>query len=78
VERLFDYWKTYPPLRDLVAAFIGFKPEVAGKQKNVTADDIKRLMTQFSSVKIPGLNRVSVAPAWPTPSASNSPPRSAR
>lgn len=27
VRRLFAYWRRYPPLRDLVAAFVGFKPD---------------------------------------------------
>ncbi len=26
VARLFAYWNEYPPLRDLVAAAIGFRP----------------------------------------------------
>ena len=29
VRRLFAYWRRYPPLRDLVAGFVGFKPEPA-------------------------------------------------
>ncbi len=29
VRRLFAYWRRYPPVRDLVAAFVGFRPEPA-------------------------------------------------
>lgn len=29
VERLFEYWQTYPPVRDLVAAAVGYKPPVS-------------------------------------------------
>lgn len=58
VQELLDYWKFYPPLRDLVAAFIGFKPtdpQEAAKQ-HMTADDLRRLM-QMTGGKIPGVGQ---------------------
>lgn len=56
-QDLFDYWKTYPPLRDLVAAFIGFKPSETAAEKSkqyMNADDLKRLM-QMTGGKMPGM-----------------------
>jgi hypothetical protein len=56
VQELFDYWQTYPPLRDLVAAFIGFKPNdaAADPKQYITADDMRRL-AQMTGGKIPGV-----------------------
>jgi hypothetical protein len=57
VNRLFSHWAKYPPLRDLVAAFIGFEiptPEEEGEKKYMTADDFKRLMAQTGG-RIPGM-----------------------
>lgn len=58
VYRLLKYWSSYPPLRDLVAAFVGFEipssaPEAA-PEKYMTADDFRRLMAMTGG-KIPGL-----------------------
>jgi hypothetical protein len=52
---LFEYWKRYPPLRDLVAAFVGFKPKDAAEAepKKMTADDMRMLM-HATGGKIPG------------------------
>ena len=52
VHELLEYWKEYPPLRDLVAAFIGFKPaEKAEPQKYLSAADMRRIM-QMTGGKI--------------------------
>jgi len=45
LDPLFAHWKRYPPLRDLVAGFIGFKPASATEEpKHLSADDMQRLM----------------------------------
>ena len=56
VQELFDYWKTYPPVRNLVAAAIGFKPSETKSDpaKYVTADDLRRMM-QMTGGKVPGM-----------------------
>ena len=43
VYELFAYWRMYPPLRDLVAGFIGFKPNkpVAKPQRSLSIAEIK-------------------------------------
>jgi len=59
VLELFDYWKHYPPLRDLVAAFIGFKPAESAAEKSkqyVNADDMRRIMRQTGG-KVPGMGQ---------------------
>lgn len=58
LEPLFAHWKRYPPLRDLVAGFVGFKPEIAAAaiapDKHLNADDMRRMMAQTGG-KIPGM-----------------------
>lgn len=58
VNRLFSYWRKFPPVRDLIAAFIGFEPQmdsdVAPESKYMTGDDLKRLMAATGG-KIPGM-----------------------
>jgi hypothetical protein len=48
VDRLFKYWAKYPPLRDLVAGFVGFEiPKFEAEDdapKYMTSDDLRRLM----------------------------------
>lgn len=59
VQGFFEYWQFYPPLRDLVAAFIGFKPTETAAEKSkqyVTADDLKRIMTMTGG-KMPGVGQ---------------------
>jgi hypothetical protein len=56
VNRLLTYWGKYPPLRDLVAAFIGFEipkddPE---QQKYMTAEEFKRMFA-LTGGRIPGM-----------------------
>jgi len=63
VNRLLRHWAKYPPLRDLVAAFIGFEvgPGVDGdepqpaEQKYMTAEDMQRLMAMTGG-RIPGMS----------------------
>lgn len=53
----FEYWQSYPPLRDLVAAFIGFKPDekkAEKQQQYMTADDMRRMM-QLTGGRVPGM-----------------------
>jgi hypothetical protein len=59
VNRVFNYWRKYPPLRDLVAAFVGFKPksDEDAEPKKMTADDM-RLLMQSTGGKIPGIGRM--------------------
>jgi hypothetical protein len=57
VEELLDYWRVYPPVRDLVAAFVGFKPKdesASAESKYMSADDLRRMMTATGG-KVPGL-----------------------
>jgi hypothetical protein len=56
VEDLFAYWRKYPPLRDLVAAFVGFKPQdrPEEKPKYMSADDMRRMMA-LTGGKLPGV-----------------------
>lgn len=35
-NRLFAHWSRYPPVRALVAGFVGFKPEEPEGEKRVT------------------------------------------
>lgn len=47
-QRLFAHWRRYPPLRDLVAGFVGFKPKDAAAEaesKYMNAADMRRLMS---------------------------------
>lgn len=58
VRRLFAYWAKYPPLRDLIAGFIGFEipsGEPEDEQKYMTSDDFKRLMAATGG-RIPGMD----------------------
>lgn len=44
--RLFQYWKTFPPVRAFVAAFCGFTPPdpVRDEGAHLSADEFARLM----------------------------------
>jgi hypothetical protein len=57
VNRLMTYWHKYPPLRDLVAAFIGFEPAAETEQSDryMTADDLKRVMAMTGG-RVPGMS----------------------
>lgn len=57
VGRIFRHWARFPPVRDLVAAYIGFevKPDEPEATKYMTADDFARLMAMTGG-KIPGLD----------------------
>jgi hypothetical protein len=58
VHRIFKHWAKYPPLRDLVAAFIGFEipsDEPEDSKLHMTADDFKRLMSMTGG-RIPGMD----------------------
>ncbi len=58
VHRLMKYWSKYPPIRDLVAAFVGFeipKDEADEPAKYMTAEDLKRLMSMTGG-RIPGVS----------------------
>jgi hypothetical protein len=59
VAPLFAYWRRYPPLRDLVAAFIGFKPSEPEEEKGrqLGANDMRRLMAATGG-KIPGMGGI--------------------
>jgi hypothetical protein len=42
---MFNYWDFYPPLRDIVAGFVGFKPkEEEEKSKPMTRDQFVALV----------------------------------
>lgn len=60
VNRLLTHWSKYPPLRDLVAAFIGFEPAPDetpedAAAKYMTEADMRRLMAMTGG-HIPGLD----------------------
>lgn len=57
INRLFKHWQKYPPLRDLVAAFVGFEipPDEPAESKYLTADDFKRMMAMTGG-RIPGMD----------------------
>lgn len=54
---LFEHWAKYPPVRDLVAAAVGFKPpdaEPEPEKKYFSRDDMRRLMQTTGGV-VPGM-----------------------
>lgn len=57
VARIFAHWKHYPPVRDLVAAAVGFQPAEPDDQQPsqviATAEDMRRLM-QVTGGRQPG------------------------
>lgn len=58
VHRLMKHWSKFPPVRDLVAAAIGFEiptEETSDQPKYMTADDLKRLMAATGG-RLPGMN----------------------
>jgi hypothetical protein len=55
VHRLLKHWLKYPPLRDLVAGFIGFEPASDEPEaKAMTAEEFKRLM-DVTGGRVPGM-----------------------
>lgn len=57
VKRLFAHWTRYPPLRDLVAAAIGFEiptQEAEEPARYMTADEFKRMLA-FGGGRIDGV-----------------------
>ena len=56
VQRLFEHWRRFPPVRVLVAGFIGFTPKdaKADKSNHLSADEAMALM-RATGGKIPGL-----------------------
>lgn len=55
VELIYSHWKIYPPVRDLVAAGIGFQPQVEtpDEPKYMTAEDLRRML-MMTGGKLPG------------------------
>lgn len=46
VHRLLKYWGKYPPVRDLVAMFVGFEiPTDAPPPKAMSAEEFKRMFS---------------------------------
>lgn len=39
VDRVMTHWKHYPPVRALVAAFVGFEPTEPTAEKHLITDD---------------------------------------
>lgn len=57
VGRITAYWRKYPPLRDLVAAFIGFKPFTpAEKPQHLNAEEFKALVSATNRGQAFGLS----------------------
>lgn len=58
VQRLFIHWRRFPPLRVLVAAFVGFTPkdQEADKAKHLTAEEAMALM-RATGGRVPGLGK---------------------
>lgn len=58
VQRLFTHWRRFPPVRVLVAGFIGFTPKnpEADKAKHLSAEEAIALM-RATGGRIPGLGR---------------------
>lgn len=55
VHRLLKYWGKYPPLRDLVAMFIGFEiPTDEPANKPMTEEEFRRMFAMTGG-KIPGM-----------------------
>lgn len=50
VRRQFAHWKLYPPVRDLVAGFVGVKP----KEAQSATDDADQLGAFLAAVKAAG------------------------
>lgn len=45
VNRLMKHWRKFPPLRDLMAAYVGFEPQPdTPPQKPMTAEEFRALM----------------------------------
>jgi hypothetical protein len=61
VNEIFDYWKWYPPLRDLIAGFLDFKPADEDAPKYMSAADMRRMMAQTGG-KMPGVGPNMGAP----------------
>lgn len=59
VNRLFSHWAKFPPVRDLVAAFVGFEiptePTEERSKEYMTADKFKQLMAATGG-RVPGLS----------------------
>lgn len=56
VERLFAHWAKFPPLRDLVAAAIGFEtPKAeAAAPRHMTAEEFKAMFAATGG-RVPGM-----------------------
>ena len=55
VNRLLKYWGKYPPLRDLVAGFVGFEiPSDEPLPQAMTAEEFKRMFAMTGG-RIPGM-----------------------
>jgi hypothetical protein len=56
VHRLMKYWAKYPPVRDLVASFVGFEmPTDDPAPKPMTAEEFKR-MVAMTGGRVPGMS----------------------
>ena len=58
VQRLFAHWRRFPPLRRLVAGFVGFKPDMDGdpEKKHLTAEEAMALFRTTGGM-IAGMGR---------------------
>jgi hypothetical protein len=55
LNRLIKYWGKYPPIRDLVASFVGFEmPTDEPAAKHMTAEEFKRMFA-ITGGKIAGM-----------------------
>lgn len=47
VDRTFRYWNIHPPVRDLVAAFMGVKPKAASEKPQASHPSIAMLKARY-------------------------------
>jgi len=47
IEKLFAYWRNYPPMNILVAAFLGVKPK---SKKPKSSQDLNQMMAELSAL----------------------------
>lgn len=60
VERLFSHWNKFPPVRILVAAFVGFKPDDPEDGKKYVTTEEARAFMRMTGGKIPGVAPIGV------------------
>ena len=47
VDSLFTYWRSSPPLHEMVASYLGIKPEAAATEAPVISEDERDLVERM-------------------------------